>query len=260
MRLSYFRFRALSSLFVAFTTLPLHAYAQQQSGAESFKFINTALPIEQRVNDLIGRMTLDEKVSQMRDHAPAIPRLGVPKYDWWNEGLHGVAFAGYATNFPQVIGMAATCDTSLVHRMGETISTEARAKYNQAMREEHHEMFFGLTFWAPNINIFRDPRWGRGQETYGEDPFLTSRMAVAFIQGMQGTDPHYLKTVATAKHFAVHSGPEPARHTFDARPSAIDLENTYLPAFRASVVEGQAASVMCSYNRVDGVPACASSF
>ena len=132
--------------------------------------MNPALPLEQRVDDLIGRMTLEEKVSQMRDHAAAIPRLGVPKYDWWNEGLHGVAFAGYATNFPQVIGMAATWDTDLVHTMGETISTEARAKYNQAMRDDHHEMFFGLTFWAPNINIFRDPRWGRGQETYGEDP------------------------------------------------------------------------------------------
>ena len=186
MRMSYLRFRALSSLFVAFTMLPLHVQAQQQSDAQTFQFMNPALPIDQRVDDLIGRMTLEEKVSQMRDHAPAIPRLGVPKYDWWNEGLHGVAFAGYATNFPQVIGMAATWDTSLVHRMGETISTEARAKYNQAMREDHHEMFFGLTFWAPNINIFRDPRWGRGQETYGEDPFLTGRMGVAFVTGHTG--------------------------------------------------------------------------
>jgi beta-glucosidase len=188
-RISFLPFRALSLFLVACTML-LHVQAQQQSGAQSFKFMNPSLPIDQRVDDLIGRMTLEEKVSQMRDHAPAIQRLGVPKYDWWNEGLHGVAFAGYATNFPQVIGMAATWDTNLVHHMGETISTEARAKYNQAMREDHHEMFFGLTFWAPNINIFRDPRWGRGQETYGEDPFLTGRMGVAFVTGIQGDDPN----------------------------------------------------------------------
>jgi beta-glucosidase len=167
----------------------------------------------------------------MRDHAPAIPRLGVPKYDWWNEGLHGVAFAGYATNFPQVIGMAATWDTSLVDRMGETISTEARAKYNQAMSEDHHEMFFGLTFWAPNIKIFRDPRWGRGQETYGEDPFLTGRMGVAFVTGIQGNDPKYLKLVSTPKHYAVHSGPEPLRHHFNVDVSPHDLEApTCLPS------------------------------
>jgi len=178
MRMSYLPLRLLSSLLVASTILTLQLHGQQQSSTQSFQFMNTALPIDQRVNDLIGRMTLEEKVSQMRDHSPAIERLGVPKYDWWNEGLHGVAFAGYSTNFPQVIGMAATWDPTLVHHMGETISTEARAKYNQAMREDHHEMFFGLTFWAPNINIFRDPRWGRGQETYGEDPFLTSRMGV----------------------------------------------------------------------------------
>ena len=257
MRMSYLRLRALSSLFVAFTMLPLHTYAQQQSAAQSFKFMNPALPIDQRVDDLIGRMTLEEKVSQMRDHAPAIKRLGVPKYDWWNEGLHGVAFAGYATNFPQVIGMAATWDTSLVHRMGDTISTEARAKYNQAMREDHHEMFFGLTFWAPNINIFRDPRWGRGQETYGEDPFLTGRMGVAFVTGMQGSDPKHLKLVSTPKHYAVHSGPEPLRHQFNVDVSPHDLEDTYLPAFRATVTEAHAQSVMCAYNAIDGAPACA---
>ena len=154
MRMSYLRFRALSSLFVAFAILPLHVQAQQQSGTQPFQFMNTSLPIDQRVNDLIGRMTLEEKVSQMRDHAPAIQHLGVPKYDWWNEGLHGVAFAGYATNFPQVIGMAATWDTSLVHHMGETISTEARAKYNEAMREDHHEMFFGLLSGPPTSTSF----------------------------------------------------------------------------------------------------------
>jgi beta-glucosidase len=174
-------------------SIPSFGQKQPSSGAEAKRpWMDTSLPISQRVDDLIGQMTLEEKVQQMRDHAPAIPRLGVPKYDWWNEGLHGVAFSGYATNFPQVIGMAATWDTGLVHQMAETISTEARAKYDQAMREDHHEMFFGLTFWAPNINIFRDPRWGRGQETYGEDPFLTGQMGVAFVTGMQGNDSTHL--------------------------------------------------------------------
>jgi beta-glucosidase len=242
-------------LLPVFSTLPLSG--QKQPDTANLPWMNTALPIDQRVDDLIGRMTLEQKVSQMRDHAPAIPALGVPKYDWWNEGLHGVAFAGYATNFPQVIGMSATWDTTLVHHMAETISTEARAKYNQAMRDNDHEMFFGLTFWAPNINIFRDPRWGRGQETYGEDPFLTGRMAVAFVTGMQGTDPKYLKVVSTPKHYAVHSGPEPLRHRFNVDVSPHDLEDTYLPAFRAAVTEAHAQSVMCAYNSIDGEPACA---
>jgi beta-glucosidase len=257
MRMFHPCFRALSSLLFAFIMLPLSLRAQQQSGTPSLPFMNGSLPIDQRVDDLIGRMTLEEKVSQMRDHAPAITRLNVPKYDWWNEGLHGVAFAGYATNFPQVIGMAATWDTNLVHHMGETISTEARAKYNEAMREDHHEMFFGLTFWAPNINIFRDPRWGRGQETYGEDPYLTGRMGVAFVTGMQGNDPKYLKLVSTPKHYAVHSGPEPTRHQDNVDVSPHDLEDTYLPAFRATVTEAHAQSVMCAYNAIDGAPACA---
>jgi beta-glucosidase len=249
--------RVLSGLFAVLTLVAPHARAQQQPDIPTLRYMNPALPVDQRVDDLIGRMTLEEKVSQMRDHSPAIPRLGVPKYDWWNEGLHGVAFAGYATNFPQVIGMAATWDTSLVHRMGETISTEARAKYNDAMRNNDHEMFFGLTFWAPNINIFRDPRWGRGQETYGEDPFLTGRMGVAFVTGMQGDDPNYLKVVSTPKHYAVHSGPEPLRHRFNVEVSPHDLEDTYLPAFRAAVTEAHAQSVMCAYNAIDGAPACA---
>ena len=244
-------------LVVALAFAPFPADAQQQAATQALPYMNPALPLEQRVDDLISRMTLEEKVSQMRDHAPAIPRLDVPQYDWWNEGLHGVAFAGYATNFPQVIGMAATWDTSLVHRMGETISTEARAKYDEAMRNDHHETFFGLTFWAPNINIFRDPRWGRGQETYGEDPFLTGRMAVAFVTGMQGDDPNYFRVVSTAKHFAVHSGPEPLRHSFNVDVSPHDLEDTYLPAFRAAVTEGHAQSVMCAYNAIDATPACA---
>jgi beta-glucosidase len=231
----------------------------QQGSSQSALYMNPALPVDQRVKDLIGRMTLEEKVSQMQDHSPAIARLGIPKYDWWNEGLHGVAFAGYATNFPQVIGMAATWDTDLVHTMAQTISTEARAKYDEAMRNDHHEMFFGLTFWAPNINIFRDPRWGRGQETYGEDPFLAGRMGVAFVSGMQGQDSKYLKLVSTPKHYAVHSGPEPLRHGFNVDASPHDLEDTYLPAFRATVTEANAQSVMCAYNAIDGAPACASS-
>ncbi len=221
-------------------------------------YLNPALPIEQRVRDLISRMTLEEKASQLRDRAAAIPRLDVPAYYWWNEAAHGVAAAGIATNFPQTIGMAATWNSGLVHEIGSVISTEARAKYHDSMRRHQPEWFFGLTFWAPNINIFRDPRWGRGMETYGEDPFLAGRLAVAFVTGMQGDDPKHLKVVATPKHFAVHSGPEPLRHRFNVDVAPHDLEDTYLPAFRAAVVEGNARSVMCAYNAVDGVPACAS--
>ena len=220
-------------------------------------FLNPDLPPEKRAADLVRRMTLEEKVLQMQNAAPAIPRLGVPAYDWWNEALHGVARAGKATVFPQAIGLAATWDTDLIHKIGDVISTEARAKYNEAQPQHNYGRYYGLTFWSPNINIFRDPRWGRGQETYGEDPFLTSRMAVAFIQGMQGDDPHYLKTIAAPKHFAVHSGPEFTRHSFDVHPSTPDLEGTYLSAFRASIVEAQAGSIMCAYNRLNGEPACA---
>jgi beta-glucosidase len=235
----------------------LMAWLPVAAQLQALPYMDPAIPVDKRVGDLIGRMTLDEKVQQMRDHAPAIPRLGVPKYDWWNEGLHGVAFSGYATEFPQVIGMGATWDAPLVHRMGETISTEARAKYNEAIRQNQREQFFGLTFWAPNINIFRDPRWGRGQETYGEDPFLTGRMGVAFVTGMQGDDPSHPRVVSTPKHFAVHSGPESTRHRADVEVSEHDLEDTYLPAFRAAVTEGHAQSVMCAYNAIDGAPACA---
>jgi beta-glucosidase len=212
-------------------------------------------------------MTLEEKVLQMQSTAPAIPRLGVAAYNWWNEALHGVA-QGRATVFPQAIGLAATWDTDLLHRVADAISTEARAKYNDALTRPPPSgpdalatlpgRTAGLTYWSPNINIFRDPRWGRGQETYGEDPYLTARMGVAFVTGMQGSDPRYLKVVATPKHYAVHSGPEPARHEFDARVSEYDLVNTYLPAFRATVMEGHAASIMCVYNSVAGVPGCAS--
>jgi beta-glucosidase len=210
------------------------------------------------VADLVGRLTLEEKTGQVQYDAPAIPRLGVPAYNWWNEGLHGVARAGRATVFPQAIGLAATWDTALMLRVATAISVEARAKHHEAARQGRRGIYEGLTFWSPNINIVRDPRWGRGQETYGEDPFLTGRLAVQFIRGMQGDDPRYLRTVATAKHFAVHSGPEPERHRFDADPTEHDLRETYLPAFEAAVVEGGARSVMCAYNRVRGDPACAS--
>jgi beta-glucosidase len=226
-------------------------------GQTSFPYQNPKLPLEQRVDDLVSRMTLEEKVSQMMNGSAAIPRLDVPKYDWWSEGLHGIARSGYATVFPQAIGMAATWDTDLIGQIATTISTEARAKYNQAIRDNVHSIYYGLTIWSPNINIFRDPRWGRGQETYGEDPYLTSRLGVAFVEGLQGTDPNYLKTVATPKHYAVHSGPESSRHKFNAEPSPHDLEDTYLPAFRATVTEGHADSVMCAYNAIDGAPACA---
>jgi beta-glucosidase len=227
------------------------------AAAFSQDFKNPDLPAEKRAANLVSQMTLEEKVLQMQNVAPAIPRLGIPAYDWWNEALHGVARAGQATVFPQAIGLAATWDTELMHRVAGVISTEARAKYHDAVRNNNHGRYYGLTFWSPNINIFRDPRWGRGQETYGEDPFLTGRMAIAFIQGLQGDDPHYYKVIATAKHYAVHSGPETTRHQFDARPSERDLEETYLPAFRDSIVEGKADSIMCAYNRLDGVPACA---
>jgi beta-glucosidase len=209
------------------------------------------------VNDLVSRMTLEEKVAQMMHAAPAIPRLGVPEYDWWNEALHGVAFNGVATVFPQAIGLGATFDPRLVGRVAEVISTEARAKYHEAQRRGDRARFRGLTFWSPNINIFRDPRWGRGQETYGEDPYLTGRLGVEFVKGLQGNDPKYLKVVATPKHYAVHSGPEPERHRFDAAATERDMRETYLPAFRATVTEGRAVSVMCAYNRINGEPACA---
>jgi len=229
-----------------------------KQAADPYK--NPSLPIAQRVDDLVSRMTLQEKVLQMQHTAPAIPRLDVPSYDWWNEALHGVARSGYATVFPQAIGMAATWDTGLIHQEGRVIATEARAKYNQAQREGNHSIYYGLTFWSPNINIVRDPRWGRGQETYGEDPFLTSKIGVAFVTGMQGNNPKYLEVVATPKHYDAYSGPEPLRHSSSAQVSPQDLEATYLPAFRATLVDGHADSTMCSYNAVNGVPACANPF
>jgi len=225
--------------------------------AFSQTYKNPSAPTEQRTDDLVSRMTLEEKISQLMNDSPAIDRLGIPAYNWWNECLHGVARAGRATVFPEAIGLAATWDTNLMLRVATAISDEARAKHHEALRRGEHSIYEGLTFWTPNINLFRDPRWGRGMETYGEDPYLTGRMAVAFIKGLQGDDPKYLKTVSTAKHFAVHSGPESTRHTFDAVVSDTDLYESYLPHFEAAIKEGGAYSVMCAYNSVDGKPACA---
>src|ERR1035441_2918145 len=219
---------------------------------------NADAPLAQRVDDLLSRLTAAEKVSQMMNDSPAIERLGIPAYDWWSECLHGVARAGRATVFPEPIGLAATWDPGLIFRMATAISDEARAKYNEFQRRGKRSMYQGLTFWSPNINLVRDPRWGRGMETYGEDPYLTGRMAIDFIQGLQGNDPKYLKVVATAKHFAVHSGPESSRHSFDAKVEDADLTESYLPHFEAAIRQGGAYSVMCSYNQVDGEPACAS--
>lgn len=216
-------------------------------------------PLNARVNDLISRMSLPEKVGQLVYNSPAIPRLRIPAYNWWNEGLHGVARSGVATIFPQAIGMAATFDDSLLRREAGAISDEARAMYNAATAKGYRRQYEGLTFWTPNINIFRDPRWGRGQETYGEDPYLTSRMGVAYVKGLQGDNPRYLKAAACAKHYAVHSGPEKLRHEFDAEVSAQDLFATYLPAFKA-LVDAGVAGVMCAYNSTNGEPCCANTF
>ena len=221
-------------------------------------FQDTSLPFEARAADLVGRLTLDEKVAQMQDRAPAIPRLGIPAYNWWNEALHGVARSGLATVFPQAIGLAATWNDSLMFQVATVISDEARAKHQEYVRQDSRARYQGLTFWSPNINIFRDPRWGRGQETYGEDPFLTGTLAVQFIRGMQGDDSTYLKTIATVKHFAVHSGPEPDRHIFNAVVSERDLHETYLRAFAMGIQDGPAWSIMCAYNRLYGKAACGS--
>jgi beta-glucosidase len=237
--------------------LVMTAFAGAGRAADA-PYLDPSLPVDQRVDDLVGRMTLEEKVSQVVHEAAAIPRLKVPAYNWWTEALHGVA-SGTATVFPEPIGLGATFDDPLIHSMATVISTEARAKHHAEVRRGNF-MGVGLDFWAPNINIFRDPRWGRGQETYGEDPFLTGRMAVAFVTGMQGDDPKYLKTIATPKHYAVHSGPEPTRHAADVTVSKHDEEDTYLPAFRAAVTDGKAGSVMCAYNSINGEPACANTF
>ena len=247
---------ALFSALILLLTL-IGASAQTAGGAV---YLDPSQPVNVRVDDLIRRMTLEQKASQLVNQARAIPELQVPAYDWWSEALHGVANAGTATVFPEPIGLAATFDDSLIHEMAVVIGTEARAKHNQAVRAGRRDIMEGLDFWSPNINIFRDPRWGRGQETYGEDPFLTGRMGVAFVKGLQGDDPKYFRVISTPKHFAVHSGPEPSRHSIDVQVSKHDMEDTYLPAFRAAVTEGKAESVMCAYNRINGEPGCANTF
>lgn len=226
--------------------------------AYNFPFQDPNLSEAARIEDLLSRLTVEEKILQMISDADSIERLAIPAYNWWNECLHGVGRAGLATAFPQAIGMAATWNEQLIRQVAEAISDEARAKHHDFARQGKRDIYQGLTFWTPNINIFRDPRWGRGQETYGEDPYLTSRLGVAFVQGLQGDDPRYLKLVATPKHFAVHSGPEADRHHFDARASWRDMRLTYLPAFQATVQEGGAFSVMGAYNRTNGEACCAS--
>ncbi|MBD0297483.1 MAG: glycoside hydrolase family 3 C-terminal domain-containing protein, partial [Flavisolibacter sp.] len=226
----------------------------------NYAFQNTSLSFEQRVNDLVSKLTLEEKVSQMLNSAPAVERLGIPAYDWWNEVLHGVARTPYrVTVYPQAIAMAATFDTSSLKLMAEYSATEGRAIYNKAMQQNKNgQRYVGLTYWTPNINIFRDPRWGRGQETYGEDPFLTAMLGKAFVHGLQGDDPKYLHAAACAKHYAVHSGPEPLRHVFNVSPSDYDLWNTYLPAFKELITKANVAGVMCAYNAFKGQPCCGS--
>lgn len=223
------------------------------------KYLNPEVDLESRVDDLIDRLTLEEKVDQMLMNTSGIPRLDIPPYDYWNEALHGVGRSGKATVFPQAIGLAATFDNDLIYRVSSAISDEARAMYNAAQAVGNYKRYAGLTFWTPNVNIFRDPRWGRGQETYGEDPYLTGLLGVAFVNGLQGDNPNYLKTAACAKHFAVHSGPEKLRHEFNAVVSRKDLYETYLPAFEALVNAG-VESVMCAYNRTNGEPCCASNY
>ncbi|OPX45913.1 xylan 1,4-beta-xylosidase precursor [Ruminiclostridium hungatei] len=221
-------------------------------------YLNESLSFEERVKDLVSRMTLEEKTTQMLYNSPAIPRLGIPSYNWWNEALHGVARAGIATVFPQAIGMAATFDEELLFEIADVISTEGRAKYHEFQRKYDHDIYKGLTFWSPNINIFRDPRWGRGHETYGEDTYLTTRLGIRFVEGLQGNDSKYLKTAACAKHFAVHSGPEGERHSFNATASEKDMYETYLPAFKKLVQDAKVEAVMGAYNRTNGEPCCGS--
>jgi beta-glucosidase len=247
--------RAFSSI-LACLAITVGARAQDIS---NLPYMNPSLSPEERAADLVDHMTLEEKASQLVNQARAIARLGVPAYDWWSEALHGVAVNG-TTEFPEPIGLAASFDVARIQEMATVIGIEGRIKHVQAERAGHSNIFEGLDFWAPNVNIFRDPRWGRGQETYGEDPFLSARLAVAFVSGMQGDDPHYYRVISTPKHFAVHSGPEPTRHFADVDVSKHDQEDTYTPAFRAAVTEGHAGSVMCAYNAINGEPACANQF
>jgi beta-glucosidase len=246
-------------MLLAFFTVSFASIALAQTTAsEKPAYLNPNLPTDIRVDDLVSRMTLEEKASQVVHQAKAIPRLGVPAYNWWSEALHGVVTT-HVTVFPEPIGLAATFDAPAIHEMAIATGTEGRARHHDLVRNGILNSI-GLDFWAPNLNIFRDPRWGRGQETYGEDPYLTGVMGSAFVRGMQGDDPKYLRTIATPKHYAVHSGPEPSRHRFDAKVSKHDMEDTFLPAFRAAVTDGKAGSIMCVYNRVNGEPGCANNF
>jgi beta-glucosidase len=242
---------------ILFILLAIPYILNSQQASFDYPFRDPSLATEDRVNDLISRMTMKEKADQLLYTAPAIPRFGIPSYNWWNEALHGVARAGYATVFPQSITIANTWDESLMYNVASAISDEARAKYHEFQRRGKTGIYQGLTFWSPNINIFRDPRWGRGHETYGEDPYLTGRMGYQFVKGLQGDDPKYLKTVATAKHYAVHSGPESLRHEFNAKVSDVDLHETYLPAFRTLIMDAGAYSVMGAYNMFRDFPCCA---
>jgi beta-glucosidase len=226
---------------------------------QNLPFYNASLSIDARIQDLISRLTLEEKAAQMMNGTPEIKRLNIAPYDYWNEALHGVGRSGVATVFPQAIGLGATFDADLALRVSTAISDEARAMYNVAKSKGYNKQYGGLTFWTPNINIFRDPRWGRGQETYGEDPFLTATIGTAFVKGLQGDNPNYLKTAACAKHFAVHSGPEKLRHEFNAEASQKDLWETYLPAFKA-LVDAKVEAVMCAYNSTNGEPCCANKY
>jgi beta-glucosidase len=249
--------KKIATLIITLVLISISILTRAQQNPSEYPFRNTSLSVEARVSDLVSRMTLQEKSDQLLYTAPAIPRLGVPAYTWWNEALHGVARAGYATVFPQSITIAGSWDEGLMFNVANAISDEARAKYHEFQRRGKTGIYQGLTFWSPNINIFRDPRWGRGHETYGEDPYLTGRLGFEFVKGMQGDDPKYLKTVATAKHYAVHSGPEPLRHSFNAKVSEIDLRETYLPAFRTLVVDAGVYSVMGAYNMFRDYPCCA---
>ncbi|MDO7888038.1 glycoside hydrolase family 3 N-terminal domain-containing protein [Hymenobacter cheonanensis] len=248
----------LTSLLPGFALLAVASLGAHAQTTPVFR--DAKQPLSVRVNDLIRQMSLEEKAQQMLDQSPAIPRLGIPAYSWWNEALHGVGRSAPATVFPQAIGLGATFDDDLALREATAISDEARAVYNAAIAKNHYVKYGGLTFWTPNINIFRDPRWGRGQETYGEDPTLTSRLGVAFVKGLQGDNPKYLKVAACAKHYAVHSGPERLRHEFNAEASPQDLRETYLPAFKALVKDAHVEAVMCAYNSTNGEPCCGNEF
>ncbi len=250
-------FRFLFFLFIFYWLFACNQQTEKKDW--DYPFQNPALSVDKRIDDLIGRLTLEEKASLMLYNSPAIEHLGIPAYNWWNECLHGVARAGEATVFPQAIGLAATFDDELIFRVADAISDEARAKHHLAVKKGNRSQYSGLSFWTPNINIFRDPRWGRGQETYGEDPYLTSLIGVAFVKGLQGNDPKYLKASACAKHYVVHSGPEILRHRFNALPSERDFRETYLPGFEALVKAG-VESVMCAYNRTYDKPCCGSSY